>query len=68
MKCSRMSMENQWKNVGRGAAKKELPIEAVLTGKPTIDALIQAGYDKGMRKYALEKKKAAEIKSRASNT
>lgn len=37
-------MANQWRNIGRGARRKGLPLEAVLTGRPGIDALIREGY------------------------
>lgn len=52
MKTSTMKMSRQWGNIGAGAAKRGLAIEAVLTKSESINTLIRAGYAKGQRKAA----------------
>jgi len=52
MKTSTMKMSRQWGNIGAGAAKKGLPVDAVLTKSESVNTLIRAGYAKGLRKMA----------------
>lgn len=52
MKASRMTTEKQWRNIGIQAKRSALPLARVLTGRPSIDALIKEGYDAPPRKGA----------------
>ena len=52
-------MKRQWGNIGAGAFRKGLAVDAVLTGNESVDGLVRAGYDRAKRKAARNAKKAA---------
>lgn len=50
MKASRMKMVKQWQNIGANAFRHNIALERVLTGRPSIDALIREGWDRASKK------------------
>lgn len=50
MNCARMSMKRQWTNIGAGAFRRGLSVEAVLTKSEAINELIRAGYASAKQK------------------
>lgn len=45
-KAPRMKMDRQWQNIGANAYRSRIPLERILTGRPSIDALIREGWDR----------------------
>lgn len=48
-KAPRMKMDRQWQNIGANAYRSRIPLERVLTSRPSIDALIREGWGKAER-------------------